>query len=293
MADHTIATDSEKVAFVLGGGGLRGSAEVGMVKALAEAGIEPDLVVGTSIGSINGAIIAAGPLNEMTARLESMWSELTASGVLHEGLLSRAANFVRHRTHMHSNASMRKLVLDWLPVQRFDELAVPFQCSAACVETSSEWWFDSGVLIDAILSSCAVPGLLPPVEVDGRHYIDGGVVNSIPISRALELGATTIYVLHVGNIDAPLRVPKNAWDVAFVAFEISRRHRFHRDMETLPDGVTIHVMPTGLDPHAKFNDASKLRYNHSSAIKNGIERAHIESARYLDGTTRVDEPSRP
>ena len=293
MADRTIASESEKVAFVLGGGGLRGSAEVGMVKALAEAGIEPDLVVGTSIGSINGAIIAAGPLNEMAARLESMWSELTSSGVLHEGVLSRAANFVRHRTHMHSNASMRKLVLDWLPVRRFDELAVPFQCSAACVETSSEWWFDSGVLIDAILSSCAVPGLLPPVEVDGLHYIDGGVVNSIPISRALELGATTIYVLHVGNIDAPLRVPKNAWDVAFVAFEISRRHRFHRDMETLPEGVTIHVMPTGLDPHAKFNDTSKLRYNHSSAIKSGIERSYIESARYLDAVTRLDESTSP
>jgi NTE family protein len=293
MVDRKIASSSEKVAFVLGGGGLRGSAEVGMFKALAEAGIEPDLVVGTSIGSINGAIIAAGPLNEMTVRLENMWSELTASGVLHEGFLSRVANFARHRTHMHSNAAMRKLVLDWLPAQHFDELAVPFQCSAACVETSSEWWFDSGLLIDAILSSCAVPGLLPPVEVDGRHYIDGGVVNSIPISRALELGATTIYVLHVGNIDTPLRVPKNAWDVAFVAFEISRRHRFHRDMETLPDGVTIHVMPTGLDPHAKFNDASKLRYNHNAAIKSGIERAYIESALYLDTLTRLDEPTRP
>jgi NTE family protein len=293
MVDRTVASSAEKIAFVLGGGGLRGSAEVGMVKALAEAGIEPDLVVGTSIGSINGAIIAAGPLNEMTTRLEGMWTELTASGVLHEGIFSRVANFVRHRTHMHSNASMRKLVLDWLPVQRFDELAVPFQCSAACVETSSEWWFESGVLIDAILSSCAVPGLLPPVEVDGRHYIDGGVVNSIPISRALELGATTIYVLHVGNIDAPLRVPRNAWDVAFVAFEISRRHRFHRDMETLPDGVTIHVMPTGLDPHAKFNDASKLRYNHSSAIKAGIELAYLESAQYLDSVTRLDESTKP
>ena len=282
MAKSADRSSSETVAFVLGGGGLRGSAEVGMVKALAEAGIDPDLVVGTSIGAINGAIIASGPLPDMAARLEGMWNELTSAGVLHEGLVSRVANFVRHRTHMHSNASMRKLVLDWLPVRTFEELAVPFQCSAACVETSSEWWFETGPLIDAILSSCAVPGLLPPVEVDGRHYIDGGVVNSIPISRALELGATTIYVLHVGNIDAPLRVPRNAWDVAFVAFEISRRHRFHRDMTTLPEGVTIHMMPTGLDPHAKFNDASKLRYNHSAAIKSGIERAYLESAQYLD-----------
>ncbi|NNE95060.1 MAG: patatin-like phospholipase family protein [Acidimicrobiales bacterium] len=270
-----------KVAFVLGGGGLRGAAEVGMIKALAEAGIEPDLVVGTSIGSINGAIIASGPMDEMAASLERMWGELTARGVLREGLFSRAANIVRHRTHLHTNDSMRRLLLDWLPYENFEDLTVEFQCSAACVELSSEWWFDSGPLIDAILSSCAVPGLLPPMEVNGMHFIDGGVVNSIPISRALELGATTIYVLHVGNIDTPLRVPRNAWDVAFVAFEISRRHRFHTDLESLPDDVEIHVLPTGLDPRAKFNDPSKLRYNHSSSIRSSIDRAYRETSDYL------------
>ena len=283
---ETAQPESEVTAFVLGGGGLRGAVEVGMVRALAETTIRPDLVVGTSIGSINGAIIASGPLTEMADRLTSMWDELTESGVLREGPMSRVANAVRHRTHLHSNQAMRRLIGDWLPHSTFEELPIPFQCSAACIETSSEWWFDSGPLIDALLGSCAVPGLLPPVEVGGQHYIDGGVVNSIPISRALELGATTIYVLHVGNIDAPLRVPKNAWDVAFVAFEISRRHRFHRDIENLPDGVTIHVLPTGLDPHAKFNDASKLKYNRGASIARGIERAYEETADYL--STHVD-----
>ncbi len=270
-----------KVAFVLGGGGLRGAAEVGMLKALAATEIRPDLIVGTSIGSINGAIVASGPLEAMVDRLEGMWNELTRSGVLREGFVDRAANLVRHRTHLHSSKPMRDLLVDFLPHDTFEDLTVPFQCSAACVETSSEHWFDSGPLIDALLSSCAVPGLLPPVEVDGRHYIDGGVVNSIPISRALELGANTIYVLHVGNIDAPLRVPRNAWDVAFVAFEISRRHRFHSDMENLPDGVTIHVLPTGLDPHAKFNDPAKLRYNHAASIRQGIDRSWAETTDYL------------
>lgn len=285
MAEPQPTEPGELVAFVLGGGGLRGAAEVGMAKALAEANVRPDLVVGTSIGSINGAILASGPMNEMVDHLEGMWNELAVSGVLRETPFSRMANVVRHRTHLHSNNAMRKLLLDWLPHSTFETLHMPFQCSAACVETSSEWWFDSGSLIDAVLSSCAVPGLLPPVEIDGRHFIDGGVVNSIPISRALELGATTIYVLHVGNIDTPLRVPRNAWDVAFVAFEISRRHRFHRDMENLPDGVTIHVLPTGLDPHAKFNDPSKLRYNHSKSITNGIARAYDETVKYLDAST--------
>ena len=185
---------------------------------------------------------------------------------------------------MHSNAAMRELLLEGLPHHDFDDLPTPFHYSAACIETSSERWFESGPLIDAILASCAVPGLLPPVEVDGQHFIDGGVVNSIPISRAPHLGATTIYVLHVGNIDTELKLPENAWDVAFVAFEIARRHRFHHDMENLPDGVTIHVLPTGVDPDAKFNDAGKLRYNHSASIRVGIDRAYKETRQYLNSS---------
>ncbi len=285
MSEPLSSDASGRVAFVLGGGGLRGAAEVGMIKALAEAEISPDLVVGTSIGSINGAIVASGPMGAMSEHLVGMWEELAESGVLREGAFSRLVNIARHRTHLHNNSSMRDLLLDWLPYSTFEELAVPFQCSAACVETSAEWWFESGVLIDALLSSCAVPGLLPPVEVDGKHFIDGGVVNSIPISRALELGATTIYVLHVGNIDAPLRVPRTAWDVAFVAFEISRRHRFHRDIENLPSGVEIHVLPTGLDANMKFNDPSKLRYNHSQSISLGIARAYEETLGYLESVS--------
>jgi len=285
MSEDTELDPQKKVAFVLGGGGLRGAAEVGMIKALAEAKIQPDLVVGTSIGSINGAIAASGPLGEMANRLEGMWSHLESSGVLRDGLMTRVSNLVRHRTHMHSNAAMRELLLKWLPHREFQELPTPFQCSAACIETSSERWFKSGPLIDAILASCAVPGLLPPVEVEGQHFIDGGVVNSIPISRALHLGATTIYVLHVGNIDTELRLPENAWDVAFVAFEIARRHRFHHDMENLPDGVSIHVLPTGVDPDAKFNDAAKLRYNHGASIRVGVERAYGATQQYLDAPT--------
>lgn len=281
MAQTSETTDDEKVAFVLGGGGLRGAAEVGMLKALAETTIRPDIVVGTSIGSVNGAIVASGDLAAMTDRLETLWTHLAATGVLREGLVSRVANIVRHRTHLHSNNALRNLLIEWVPHTTFEQLPIPFQCSAACIETSSEWWFDSGPLVDAILSSCAVPGLLPPVEVNGNHFIDGGVVNSIPISRALKLGATKIFVLHVGNIDTPLRLPKHAWDVAFVAFEIARRHRFHHDIEHLPDDVTIHVLPTGVDSDAKFNDPAKLRYNHSASIRIGIDQAYEETASYL------------
>ena len=128
MTSEGSSQGTEKVAFVLGGGGLRGAAEVGMIKALVGAGIRPDLVVGTSIGAINGAVIASGPLDVMADRLEGMWGELTSRGVLREGLFSRIANLARHRTYLHTNDAMRELLLDWLPITRFEDLAIPFQC---------------------------------------------------------------------------------------------------------------------------------------------------------------------
>ena len=270
-------------AFVLGGGGLRGAVEVGMLLALSDAGITPELVVGTSIGSFNGAAVASAPLAEAATKLEDAWRHMANSRILDESLLSRAGNVVRNRIHLHSNESLRSMLEEWLPVRTFEQTLVPFECVAACIETSSEHWFHEGPLIEALLASSAVPGLLPPVEIEGKHFIDGGVVNSIPISRAIERGATEIYVMHVGHIDAPLRLPRHAWDVAFVAFEIARRHRFHRDMAALPADVTVHVLPTGKGDAEKFNDAAKLRYNHRASIDRDIDRAREATAAYLEG----------
>lgn len=252
-----------------------------MAKALAETDVRPDMVFGTSIGAVNGAVLASGEFGEMAERLAEGWRGLASTGVLRERVSGRIANMVRHGTHLHSSDGLRELLNDWLPYRNFEDLQVPFECSAACIETSSEAWFDSGPLIEPVMASCAVPTLLLPVEVNGLHYIDGGVVNSIPVSRAIERGATTIYVMHVGNIDTPLRVPRRPWDIAFVSFEIARRHRFHRDMATLPPDVTVHVLPTGDSRKLKYNDIAKLRYNRRDTIGSRLDAAYRASVDYL------------
>ena len=118
---------------------------------------------------------------------------------------------------------------------------------AAGIESASARWFSSGPVVPAVMASCAVPGLLPPVEIDGAHYFDGGLVDSIPVGRAVALGASTVYVLQVGRIESPLEVPTRPWEVGLVAFEIARRHRFHEEMSSLPSDVRVHVLPTGGD----------------------------------------------
>jgi NTE family protein len=271
---------SGTTAFVLGGGGLRGAAEVGMLKALAEVGVEPRLIVGASVGAFNGALAASVPLETAVRKLEMAWRSPEFSTLFSESLWERGLNLVRHRTYLHSSQPLRELLDHWAPATLIEDLGVRFQCVAARIETSSEVWFDRGPLVDAVLASSAVPGLFPPVEIDGWHYVDGGVVNSIPISRAVDLGAEEIFVLHVGNIDTPLRVPEQAWDVALVSFEVARRHRFHRDLQTIPPGVTVRVLPTG-SAHERFNDPGRLRYSRSDAIPEAIERAYRATIEYL------------
>lgn len=272
-----------KTAFVLGGGGMRGAAEVGMAKALAARGITPDIIIGTSVGSLNGAILASEPLSRSVVRLAAMWDDLSPSRVFQESLFGRVMNLFKHWTHLHSNEQLLNLLDEWLPFEKIEEAFVPFQCVAACIETSSEHWFVDGPAKSAILASSAVPGLLPPMEIDGLHYIDGGVVNSIPVWRAVELGATEIFILHVGHIDDPLETPRHPWDVAMVSFEISRRHRFHRALEKVAADptVTAHVLPTGKAP-GKYNDASKLRYTAGKRIRETIIRAEEATAEYLE-----------
>ncbi len=268
-----------KTAFVLGGGGVLGAHEVGMLRALSEAGIVPDVIVGTSVGAINGAFVAADP-DDAAQRLGGLWQGADLQQAFSGNILGRAATLARSRTHLHAIEPLAAMLERALPVADFADLALPFHCVAASIERASARWFSSGPLVPAVLASCAVPGLLPPIEVDGEHYFDGGLVHSIPVGRAVELGAGIIYVLHVGRVERPLAPPRRLWEVGLVAFEIARRHRFHEEMAALPPDVQVHVLPSGGTQRAP--DLSQLRYRgEKTNVGVNIERAYKASASYL------------
>ncbi len=271
------------VAFVLGGGGHLGAHEVGMLRALLERGIAPDLVVGTSIGAINGAAVAGEPTVAAAERLAEMWVGFERSDVFGGSVLGRLGTLARTRTHLHGNEGLRRLLGEALPAQRIEDLPVAFECVAASIEAAAEHWFTSGPLVDAVLASSAVPGILPPVEIDGEHFLDGGIVNSIPVGRAVARGADTIYVMHVGRVDRPLEPPRWPWEVGLVAFEIARRHRFLGDIASLPDGLDVHVLPTGQPEPPRYTAVSQLRYRDMSKVRQHIEHAYEASSAYLDG----------
>ena len=252
-----------------------------MLHALLRNGVRPDLIVGTSVGALHGAVVARDPSVASVKKLETAWRELAGLGVLGSSWFTDATILLRTRTHMRSSEPLRGLATRLLGVETFEELAVPFQCVAACIERTAEHWFSSGPLVDAIVASSAVPGILPPVRIDGEHFIDGGLVNSVPLDRAIALGADEIFVLHVGRLDQPLSVPRRLRDVAMVAFEIARRNRFVRDLRNVPEGVSVHVLPTGDPSPSAYNDLAQLRYRNFRGSDRRIAWAYAATQAYL------------
>jgi NTE family protein len=268
------------VAFVLSGGGNLGALQIGMLRALAEHGIRPDLVVGCSVGAINGAALAEDPSPAGVGRLERLWRELDGKELMPSGFLPRAVGLARKGEAIHDNEGLRRALEEQLTARTFEELAVPFQCVATDVLGVREVWFRSGPLIDPILASAALPAVYPAVEIDGVRYLDGAIVDDVPMGRAVELGARTIYVLQVGAFSRPRPEPRRPLDVAIQSYWIARHHRFKRELAAMPPEVVVHLLPTGQTPTMRYND-----FTRSAEL---IALAYEASGDYLSG-----RPARP
>jgi NTE family protein len=268
-------------AFVLGGGGRWGAVEVGMAQALLEAGVAPDLILGTSIGAFNGAVIADYPGKEGVDRLVGFWEEVTGADLFQTGFFDRAIRVATLKAAIHETSELRELFEHAIhPDTCIEDLQTPFQCVAASIEEVTDHWFDSGLLVDAVLASSAVPALFPPVEIDGEHFYDGGLVDSVPLGRAVTLGADVVYVLQVGRMESPLRPPQRLYEAALISFEIARRHRFATTMRDLPEGVEVHVLPTG-SPVA-WDDRRQLKWKDTGGIEERMKGAYQATADYLE-----------
>ena len=182
-------------------------------------------------------------------------------------------------THIWSSEPLQQALYDEFGDVTFEDLPVRLQVCAASIERSAEHWFDSGPVVDAVMASAAVPGLLPPAKVGDEHYLDGGIVNSIPLGRAVQLGASRVFVLQVGRIDRPLTVPRRPWEVARVSFEIARRHRFIRELEELPASVEAHVLPAR---GTSAKDDSLLGSRDFAGVLQRIDETYDASVAYLD-----------
>jgi NTE family protein len=247
-----------------------------MLRAVVERGMTPDVLLGCSVGAFNAAALAAEPTVAGVERMESVWRGIKDE-ILPPGRLSALRLVARRGPAMTTNDGLHWL-LDQLPFDRFEEAEVPLHVVATSLRTGRAQWFSVGGIREPILASSALPAVFPPIEIGGELYIDGGVVDNVPITRAVELGATRVVVFHVGNVDPPRTAPKRPLDALLAASAIARNHRFAADLDALRPHAEIIVLPA--------IEVGSIRYNDFSRSAELMERAHASTAHFLDVRAR-------
>ena len=205
-----------------------------------------DLVVGTSIGAINGAIVATDPV-AAAATLSHVWTTLDADIILRRGVLRRIFTVARNRTYFYDTRGLAELVEKVLGDIAIEDLAVPYTAIALDVESANAVSLTSGPVLSAILASSAIPGLFPPVSRDGRLLYDGGLVQNVPITHALDRGAGSIVVLDCGSADR-LAAPTSIATAMLYASTVAMSQQLKRDLPDVAEKVPVVYLPCPVLP---------------------------------------------
>lgn len=252
--------EPERVVLVLSGGGMKAMAQVGVLRALDEAGLPPAEIVGTSAGALVGALIAAGcsyaeivPLVFGVGRGEL--APLARLSVLARGL--GAASVLKPQR-------VRALLARLLPVHDFAGLRLPLRVTAVDVDSGALAVFGAGgrsdcSVVDAVLASMSLPLYLPPVEIGGRRYVDGGLLQVLPLDVAATVSADLVVAVDVGPVAAApppgtRRGPAllAAHDRAMAIAMASQRARALERWRAAPGRAALVLVEPEVDPYGTF-----------------------------------------
>jgi NTE family protein len=261
------------VAFVLSGGGALGAVHIGMLRALVEAGITPDLVVGSSVGAINGAMIAAQPV-DAAALLRRVWERLDRGPRRQGSALRPLAEALQMRRSLHAANGLARLVRQHRPADTIGELELPFAAVATDARSGRPVVLRDGDLCGALMASTALPGVYPRVRLNDTLLVDGSLSAPVPVRQALALGARSLVVLDAGCDDAALTSPVPDSGSLSEVTRLLIRQRIRDDLRQVPDEVTIVYPPSPTDPGVTSTDFSRTNEL--------IRRGYHSTQRFLD-----------
>ncbi|MDW5441386.1 patatin-like phospholipase family protein [Polaromonas sp. SM01] len=233
---------SGKTAFVFAGGGSFGAIQVGMLHALVAHGVVPDLVVGASVGAINCAYFAGHPTLAGVTQLEQLWCQLKRRTIF-PMTFSRIAGLFSRSPSLVDASGLRDLIAQHLPFNLLEQAALPVHVVATGQLHGNPVCLSSGPAVEAILASCAIPAIFPPVLIGADYLIDGAIASNTPVTTAVTLGATRLIVLPTGYACALSAPPASAIASALHALNMLIAHQLVQDLELLADRYEVLTVP--------------------------------------------------
>ena len=231
-----------KTAFVFTGGGSLGAIQVGMLRVLLSSGVKPDFVVGASVGAINASYFVGAPNAAGVATLEQIWSRLRRADIFPFSLAS-AFGLIRHQGHIVDPSKLRRVIETNLLYSRLEDAQIPLHIMATN-QQGIGIRLSNGPAVDAILASTAIPGVFPPVNVNGEALMDGAIAANTPVRLASELGASRIIILPTGYACALKQPPMRAIGKALHAITLMIAWQLIYDLERMPENIQVHLVPT-------------------------------------------------
>ena len=266
-----------RLALVLSGGGNAGICQVPFLQRLMDLGIRPDLIVGTSVGALNGAYLAYHPHD--IHELPAVWRALRDLKMWDRNLFTIGRNLLRRRMSLYSNQFLRDLITPFVTVDEISAAEIPLYITAASLSRGVKRVFSSGPVVDAVLASCAVPGLFPPMRIGDEWYVDAGVVTGLDIETAIQQGATEILAVDLGAPPPPRR-PHGIIDVLTRSMDIAVEQRTRYELTHLAAGVPTVIWRPGLRAR---NAGSFAEVDDLYDAVQGMAPALIDAARRIDG----------
>jgi NTE family protein len=266
-------------AFVFGGGAASTCAQVGMLAAVVETGIRPDLIVGTSAGALNGVLLA-DDLDTAVDRLTEIWTNCTRSRVIGDSRIRVLRNLLGGH-FMYRNHRLEELFGEHVSARDFAQLRTRFACVATDLDSGEPVLMHEGPLIEALLATCAVPGVFPMVRRNARLLADGAYVANVPVRQAIELGAASLVVFDGRPRLASRGELKDVRYSMTAAFAATLKQQYLHDVEYARHMVPVLCLPGQSSRHMKGFDFSNV----GTTIKEAHEvaRNHLTTA-FLDVT---------
>ncbi|MDA8196906.1 MAG: patatin-like phospholipase family protein [Actinomycetota bacterium] len=257
MAKWRHRDEGKKVVFVLSGGANRGACQVGMLRALYDFNVLPDLILGASVGALNGVAFASNPTQEGINHLEEIWRDMKRETILPPPRFGSTWRYAKKSPSVYQNGNLRQLIEESISIKDLKDCTIPVEVVTTKICTGEIVRFSSGNAVDILLASTALPGTYPSITIGDDELVDGGVSDDIPLLRAYELGATHVYILYCSSLNERKRNHERPIEAILDSFTLAKKAKLRSDISLISNKMEVTLIESPVAADTNWLDFSR------------------------------------